>query len=131
MRSRDIFPITGIMIALVLMDIVWLTLRKQYHTSLFYSIQKSPLQINYVAAIFVYVLLGAAVFYVAVKDATNIQKAALYGGIVGFFMYGFYDATNMATLTNWTWTMVLTDTMWGTIVSAAAAALGYYFYTKN
>ena len=80
--------------------------------------------------VFVYVLLGTAVFYCAVKDATNIQKAALTGGIVGFFMYAFYDMTNMATLTNWTWTMVLTDSMWGTVVSAAAAAIGYYFY-KN
>ncbi len=121
----DLTPI-GIFVALIAIDLVWLSFRQQYHDTLFYSIQKSKLQVNYLAAFLVYVVLAGALYIGAVLNASSLKSAGLRGALIGFIMYVFYDLTNMATLTNYTWTMVFTDSVWGGVVSGLACLLGYY-----
>ena len=119
-----------ILLTLLVLDSIWLTLRKQYHTSLFYSIQRSPLEMNWVAAPFVYLLLAGAIWY-TLQGSKSTKDAILRGAAVGAVMYGFYDFTNMATLTRWTWEMVFTDTLWGTVASATAAGFGYWVWKQK
>jgi len=45
-------------------------------------------------------------------------------------MYGLYDLTNYATLTNYTLTMTVKDMAWGTFLSALVAAAGFYLKPK-
>lgn len=125
----DITPV-GIFLALIVLDLGWLSFRQQYHDTLFYSIQKSKLQVNYLAAFFVYVVLAGALYIGAVQGASNLQSAGLRGALIGFIMYVFYDLTNMATLTNYTWAMVFTDSLWGGVVSGLACLIGYYIANR-
>ena len=67
------------------------------------------------------------VYLAAVKDASSLKDAVKRGALTGFLIYAFYDLTNYATLTRWTATMTLTDTLWGTALCATGAAAGYYF----
>jgi uncharacterized membrane protein len=115
-----------ILLAILSLDSIWLTLRSEYHNSLFFSIQKSPLTLNVIAGALVYIILALALFYGAVKDAKTVRDAAMNGALVGLVLYGFYDATNMATLRGWTWYMFFTDIAWGTFASAAAAGVAAY-----
>ncbi len=119
------------MVAVLALDAIWLTLRKQYHETLFYAIQKSSLRLRVSAAVIVYILLALAIFYVAVDGAKSFGNAAARGALVGFFLYAFYDATNMATLSQWTWHMFFTDIAWGTAVSAVGAAVGYAIVSRR
>ncbi len=133
-QFKTIFPTVGTLATMLALDACWLTLRKQYHDTLFYAIQKSPLRVNFAAATIVYILLAVAIFHAAVETADSLKSAVLCGAVVGFFLYAFYDATNMATLSQWTWHMFFTDIAWGTAVSAAGAAVGYTIWssvTKN
>lgn len=123
-------PYLSVFLTLIALDAMWLTLRKQYHTTLFYSVQRSPLTLNWVAAGLVYFILTIMLVLLAVLGAKTIKQAALRGALIGGAMYGFYDATNMATLSRWTWEMVITDTMWGAIASTAAAAVGFWSLTR-
>lgn len=109
-----------------MLDAVYLTLRLTYHQNLFQSVQGSPLTVRAMSAAIVYLLLAFAIVYVAVLPARSMNEAVLRGALTGGVMYGFYDATNYATLSRWTLGMALTDTMWGTLCGAAAAAAGYY-----
>jgi uncharacterized membrane protein len=108
-------------------DAIWLTLRQPYHNNLFQAIQKSPLTIRWIPAIFVYVFLVFAIYQVAVKSAKTMKDAITKGLVVGGVMYGFYDFTNWATLQQWTAYMTFTDMIWGAIVGGIGAAAGYYF----
>ena len=84
--------------------------------------------VRWIPAAIVYILLAFALVSVS-KGAKNMKDAALRGALVGGTMYGFYDATNMATLKGWTWTMVITDTLWGIVGSGLTGALSYnYLY---
>jgi uncharacterized membrane protein len=123
--ALKLIVIIGVLMLLV--DMVWLTIRQPYHAALFSAVQKSPLTMRLAPAIGVYVLLPVIVYLAAVKDASSAHNAAVRGAITGFLLYGFYDLTNYATLTGWTLHMTLTDTLWGTFVCAVGAAAGYYF----
>jgi uncharacterized membrane protein len=110
---------------LIAMDIVWLTLRRSYHESLFASIQKSPLTVRIVPAILVYVLVASALYYFVfeVGHATTFNQAAKLGALLGGSMYGLYDLTNYATLRGYTLEMTIVDTLWGMITCGLAAGV--------
>ena len=66
--------------------------------------------------------------YFAVRPglaAESLRTDALNGALFGFFAYATYDLTNQATVRNWTTTLSLADMAWGTVLSAAAAAIGF------
>jgi uncharacterized membrane protein len=64
------------------------------------------------------------VYFAAAPGAAGGGAAAAFlnGALFGLFAYGTYEATNMATLRGWRWSMVLADTGWGALVSGLAAA---------
>jgi uncharacterized membrane protein len=114
----------AVLVALLVLDAVWLTVRKDYHMSFFYAVQKSPLTVRWAPAAVVYILLATGIAW-ALKDARTLKRATLTGAAVGAVMYGFYDATNYATLERWTAEMAITDTLWGTVAGAGAAATAF------
>lgn len=123
----DFWKLWGtVLVALLALDAVWLTVRKDYHMSFFYAVQKSPLTVRWIPAAIVYVLLATAITW-TLKDARTLKAATTLGAAVGFVMYGFYDATNYATLERWTAEMAIVDTLWGTVAGAGAAAAAFQF----
>ncbi len=75
-----------------------------------------------------YVFYVAGLLYFAVLPGLAQQRpglAILNGAILGFLAYGTYEATNMATLRGWSWEMMATDVIWGTVLTAGVAGLGY------
>ncbi|MCR9266249.1 MAG: DUF2177 family protein [Alphaproteobacteria bacterium] len=44
--------------------------------------------------------------------------------LIGAMAYGTYEFTNLATLKDWSWRMVATDLVWGTLLTGTSAALG-------
>lgn len=119
-------PIVGMTTLTLLMDAVWLYTNHADHMKLFERIQKSPLTIRWIPAGLVYILIIAAVYLFAVQDSKSLQQATLKGVGLGLAMYGVYDLTNYATLTNYTLSMTLTDMAWGTVLCGAIAATGFY-----
>jgi len=118
----------GAMIAIATcLDMLWLTFRNSYHEALFRSIQQAPLTIRILPAIGIYLLLPIALYLGAVQPALSVLDGARRGAIVGAILYAFYDLTNYATLKKWTLEMAVTDTLWGTTLSAVVAGVGVYF----
>ncbi len=80
-----------------------------------------------IAAVF-YVFYVAGVMYFAVLPAHRVESlglAALNGALLGLIAYGTYEFTNMATLRGWAWQMLVTDTIWGGVLTATTAVIGY------
>ena len=57
--------------------------------------------------------------------ASGPRVAALRGGFFGLVAYATYDLTNQATLKGWPVAITIADLIWGTVLSAVAAALGH------
>ncbi|MFA7284287.1 MAG: DUF2177 family protein [Candidatus Absconditabacterales bacterium] len=80
-----------------------------------------------------YVLYTIAVVVFAIYPAYREQSwymAAGYGALLGFTAYMTYDLTNWATLKSRPVAMVAPDIVWGTIVTALVALVGYMVWTR-
>jgi uncharacterized membrane protein len=91
------------------------------------SYMKSP---NVIAAGLFYIIYIGAVTIVALKFSNSPKEAAVFGFFLGFVSYATYELTNMSTLANWTWKMVILDTLWGGILTAAVSAVTYLIWAK-
>jgi len=116
--------IGGMALTMGVLDAGWLTLRNTYHQSLFKSIQGSALQVRWLPALLIYILMPIALYLWA--KGTTVREAASKGALVGLVLYAFYDLTNYATLQGWTLDMTITDILWGVLVCAAGAIAGHY-----
>lgn len=70
--------------------------------------------------------VGIVIFAVSPALAAGTWTTALVrGALFGFFAYGTYDMTNMATLRNWALKITIADMLWGTLLTGASASIGY------
>ena len=56
----------------------------------------------------------------------HVVRAFWQGAIVGAMAYGTYEFTNYATLSDWHPRMVITDGLWGMVLTAVSAAGGVW-----
>ncbi|RYH00772.1 DUF2177 family protein [Salipiger sp. IMCC34102] len=78
------------------------------------------------AGLFYLAYVAGLVFLVSVpalRDAAP-GRAALHGAIIGAMAYGTYEFTSMSIMRDWSWQMVVTDTIWGTVLTGFCAWAG-------
>ncbi|QLF68973.1 DUF2177 family protein [Peteryoungia desertarenae] len=88
---------------------------------------------NFAAAGAFYLFYVAGIVYFAVMPAVNagtIVTALVNGALLGLLAYGTYDMTNLATLKGWSLTVSIVDMAWGAVLTATAAAAGYYVVSR-
>src|SRR6187455_3040862 len=114
-------------VAFMMFDGVWLGLLMKG----FYRHQLAPLlrldgrgiAPNWPAALVVYALLGTGIALFVIPRAPTVSGAAAYGALFGLVVYGVYDFTNYSMLRQWPFVLTLADVAWGTVASAACAAV--------
>ena len=109
-------------------DIVWLgVLAKNLYNRHLGSLLAE--QVNWTAAIVFYFLFIIGIFVFAILpsiEKDSVWYALVYGVLFGFFTYATYDLTNLATLKDWPFKIVLIDVFWGMILTGSVATAGYY-----
>jgi len=113
-------------LAFVLIDLVWLMNAgvAMFRATLGDMILDQP---RMVPAVLFYLLFPVGILYFAslpALAARSLATAAVRGGAFGFFTYMTYELTNHATLRLWSWNLVITDTIWGAVLTAVSAVLG-------
>jgi len=112
-----------ITITMLALDGIWLTSTAATSRRVFAAIQGKPITIRWVPTVAVYALMVGAVWFFAVRPASDWPEAAALGAALGFVMYGLYDLTNLATLSAYPVQFALTDIVWGTTLFAVSAGL--------
>ena len=90
-------------------------------------IQNKEIKINITYALFTYLLMIASIIFINIPFIESkinktdskieiIKKSLLYSGLLGLFIYGIYNGTNLATLENYDINVALKDTLWGVII---------------
>jgi len=77
------------------------------------------------AAFYLFYPAGLVFFAIAGTDRPTPGGVALRAGLLGFIAYMTYDLTNLATLRDWPLGLSLLDMVWGTLLSAVSASLGW------
>ena len=127
--TKLIIAYVASLLAMAACDSVWLTLTAgplyRAHLGALLAPSFAP-----VPAVAFYLLYGVGVVVFAVAPALALSAsgwrfAATRGGFFGTVAYATYDLTNQATLAGWSTTVTLADIAWGTVLTGAAASMGF------
>lgn len=115
------------LVTFLVLDFAWLGLiaRGFYRDRLGHLL--SP-DVRWLPAIIFYLLFVAAILVFAVMPAVergSLLRAVILGGFFGVVAYATYDLTNLATMRDFPALVAAVDVMWGCVLSAVVAAVGY------
>jgi uncharacterized membrane protein len=109
------------------LDLAWVSFNMNTYSNTILKVQKSELEPRVEHTIIAYILILFSVIYVAIPFTTqNIKKgedisienkllkAFMYGGAVGFSIYGIYNFTSLAIYKDMDSSVGIMDTLWGT-----------------
>lgn len=114
-----------ISVVLVFLDFIWISFNMLSYSNTILKIQKTELEPRIKHTIIAYIIILFSVIYVAIPfTVLNIKKgeaienkllkSLMYGGAVGFSIYGIYNFTSLAIYKDMDATVGILDTLWGT-----------------
>ncbi len=116
------------LVVFVAIDFVWLsTMADRLYRPILGNMLAPDFRVA--PAIAFYLLYAAGLSFLAVRAGLmsgSLRTALLHGAVVGLTSYATYDLTNQSTLNNWSTLLTLADLTWGALLSALAAAAGFW-----
>lgn len=107
---------------LIILDIVWFSFSvKPIYEPTFLSVQKSPLKMRVGGGIVAWFLIAIGIRYFC--HGTTPITAFLRGALLGLIIYGVYNGTSYATLTDYPLKTALIDTLWGVFAVGTVATI--------
>jgi uncharacterized membrane protein len=119
-----------ISIVIIFLDIGWISLNMTKYSKEVLKVQKAALSLRYEHAIIAYIIILFSILYIAIpftsqnikinnggKDISVEKKllySLMYGGALGFSVFGIYNFTSLAIYKDLDATIAITDTIWGT-----------------
>lgn len=129
MSAGKLFALYGICTAAFLaIDFVWISTAtpRLYRPQLGTLLSDKP-NLGVAGAFYLLYVAGLIALTVVPGLREGAVAGALWrGALLGLLAYGTYDLTNLATLAGWSWQVSVVDMAWGTALSTAIAAVGYY-----
>lgn len=104
-------------VVMLVLDSIYLTIAGPFFQSLIKSIQGKKITLNYTGAVLCYLTLIIGLnYFVLLNNKLTKKEKIINALILGLVIYGVYEFTNHAILTNWNWKAVLLDTTWGGVL---------------
>ena len=112
----------------LIIDVLWLsiTVKSLYRPALGNLLKDKPVMW---AAVLFYIIYMIGVALIILKPALandSISQALWTGVVFGVVAYGTYNLTNMATVKNWSASIVWIDMLWGGFLTGFSSAFGIY-----
>lgn len=96
------------------LDSVYLSIVGTTYAEQIAHIQRVAMRVNLLGAIACYALIVSGIYYFLVREKRSVMDAFL----LGIFVYGVFDTTNLAIFKNWRIDLAVVDTLWGGILFA-------------
>jgi uncharacterized membrane protein len=110
------------------LDFVWLSLmNSRFYQPRLGSLLAAQPKLAVAAGFYLLYMVGVVALAVAPGIREGAVVAAVWrGALFGLVAYATYDLTNLATIQGWPWELAVVDMIWGTVVTAAVSAVGFY-----
>ncbi len=131
-NSETFFQLLGIIALLVvLIDSLWilLVMNNQYN-QMIAEVQNESILVRIIPTILSYltIIISILLFSVPKINATSrFKDSLLFGGLLGFLMYGMFSFTNYALIKKWSLFVVLLDSVWGVFLYTIVTYLASLF----
>ena len=106
---------------LLILDLTYLFMFKDFMLPVFKKIQKTDLKIRFASAFACYIILVSGLYYFIIRKKAPLVDAFLLGMLIN----GVYETTNYAFFNDWSPLLVLLDTLWGGILLSTTTYLYY------
>ena len=97
---------------LLTLDFLYLSLTSSWVIPVYRTIQGSPIQIRYSAALVCYLILIAGLYYFIIREKKSPKEAFL----LGVFVYGVYDTTVLSIFSKYSPWIAGMDMVWGGVL---------------
>lgn len=115
-------------ILMLVLDSAWLWIMLPVYQRATELVQKEALNVSFPAVVGAYVCMAIGlillVFPIALAQK-SVWVAAGYGALYGFVLYGTYDMTCKAILSNFSWEIAAIDMVWGTLLMGTVTGLSF------
>lgn len=114
-------------IVLMFLDVAWISFNMNAYKNAILKVQKTELEPRIEHTIIAYIIILFSVLFVAIPFTTQsikkgedtsienkLLKSFMYGGAVGFSIYGIYNFTSLAIYKDMDSSIGIMDTLWGT-----------------
>jgi len=126
---KDIKSFIVIMILYLIIDLPVIGyLNSKMYLDNFEKITGEKTNFKKIPAIIAYLILSLSVYYFIIKKKSN--NVSVDSAMLGFVIYGIYNATNLATLNNYSVKVSIVDTLWGSFLTFLISTLSS-FILKN
>jgi uncharacterized membrane protein len=134
------FKYACIFVLLLVLDMAWIGSNLSRYQALVQKVQGSPLDLNYTGAAISYatIYLALILFAIPLSEKASLDGsdgrlwiAFRNGGLLGFCIYGIYDFTNLSIFKNYSPTMAVVDTCWGTTLFTLITYASLYFFPSG
>ncbi|PPR47206.1 MAG: hypothetical protein CFH19_00639 [Alphaproteobacteria bacterium MarineAlpha5_Bin9] len=109
----------------LIIDGIWLSIAVKYIYRPYLGDIISDKPVIWAAVLF-YLLFPIGLTLVVINPTMingDIMKAMFLGAIFGLVAYGTYNLTNMATVKNWAYQIVIIDMIWGSLLTGITSGL--------
>ena len=115
-------------IIFLIIDVIWLsiTVKTIYRPALGLLINDKP--VMWAAALF-YIIYVVSLTLIILRPALaneSVFQAFWTGAVFGIVTYGTYNLTNMATIKDWSPTIVWIDMIWGGFLTSFVSSISIY-----
>jgi uncharacterized membrane protein len=101
-----------IFVLLIIIDALYFIVIGNFFDKQIKNIQGTSIKINFIAFILCYIFIAIGLYYFIIKEKRSIYEAFLLGLVI----YAIYELTNKTLITNWNWSTVFIDSIWGGIL---------------
>jgi len=124
---QPFFQILAVGLLMVILDTCYLFFSKPMYENQYISIQRVALQIKPLGALGAYIAMAIGLWFFVLKNPKpNVYLEAM---LLGFVVFGTYNATNYALLKKYRPELAAMDTVWGIIMFSTASYL-YLTFVK-
>ena len=128
-NTKCLLPILKYGAILLVIDMIYLHLISGYFGQMIRKIQGAPMRVKMLPAAIDYLLIiGAWFFFIYQDRAKHSEKETIMrAALLGFFIYGIFDMTNLAIIEKYQWDLAIIDSIWGGVLFAVSTAFFFRF----
>jgi uncharacterized membrane protein len=115
------------------LDAIWIGIvMKSHFNQKIIQIQNSPMEVNWIAALFCYIILIGGLYYFVVNKSKefNIVEILSLSAPYGLVTYGTFDFTTATMFKGWDLGTAFADLAWGAVLCSAAAVSAVFIRSK-
>lgn len=117
-----------ICIIILILDAIWIGSNYGMYREAVQWVQDSDMLVRPEYVVLAYAMVLFATLYITIPFASHyildsdsiidkLYKSFVYGGAVGFAIYGIYNLTSLSIYKNYYYVVALYDTLWGTFLN--------------